>query len=80
MRRYFFDMREGDFLAVDEEGIEFASVGAVQEEAARSLAEMAQEAAGTRSKGGRRLAIEVRDNDGPMMKVLFTFEADRPFH
>jgi hypothetical protein len=81
MRRYFFDLREGDSLAVDEEGVELASVEAVQEEAARSLAEMAKEVTpGTSNNGGHPMAIEVRDDNGPIMKVLFVFEADRRLH
>ena len=37
MPRYYFDIREGDDFAPDEEGLEFSSIQAVQEEAARSL-------------------------------------------
>jgi hypothetical protein len=42
MRRYYFDLREGDDLAPDEEGLELPSIEQVQEEAARSLADMAR--------------------------------------
>ena len=43
-QRYFFDIRDGDEIAVDEEGMVLATVQAVQEEAARSLAGIAQDA------------------------------------
>ena len=43
-KRYFFDIRDGDEIAVDEEGMVLATVQAVQEEAARSLAGIAQDA------------------------------------
>ena len=36
--RYYFDIREGDDLAPDDEGLELPSIERVQEEAARSLA------------------------------------------
>jgi hypothetical protein len=78
MKRYFFDLRDGDAVAVDEEGIELRSIAAAQEEAACSLAQMAMERAADEVRNrAHRMAIEVRDSDGPIMKVLFIFEADR---
>ncbi|HMM89518.1 DUF6894 family protein [Bradyrhizobium sp.] len=77
MRRYYFDLRDGDVLVVDEEGLELLDVVAVQEEAARALAGFAWDAA--RSSIGsdsHQLAIEVRDEAGPVMNVRFTFEID----
>jgi len=65
-------------LVVDEEGLELLDVVAVQEEAARALAGFAWDAA--RSSIGsdsHQLAIEVRDEAGPVMNVRFTFEIDR---
>lgn len=75
MRRYYFDLRDGEKLAIDEEGVELPDIEAVQFEAARSLADMAREAAPPH--GVRALAIEVRDASGPILKVLFTFEKHR---
>jgi hypothetical protein len=43
MKRYFFDIREGDQVAIDEEGKELPHVEAAQEEAARSLADLARD-------------------------------------
>lgn len=78
MRRYFFDLRDDDLLTLDEEGMHLATVEAVQLEAARSLADMAKELVPQMSRsGGHRIAIEVRDNDGPVMKVLFALAAER---
>jgi hypothetical protein len=74
MPRYYFDIRDGDELAPDEEGVELTSMEAVQLEAARSLAAMARDAIPAVMKsGGHRMAVEVRDD--VVMKVLFTFEA-----
>ena len=43
MSRYYFDMRQGDEIASDEEGLELPTIESVQEEAARSLADMARD-------------------------------------
>jgi hypothetical protein len=80
MPRYFFDLRDGDDLAVDEEGLELRSIQAVQEEAARSLADMARDEvrrhAGDPNKR-HRMAIEVRDDNGPVLQVKFAFEISK---
>ena len=78
MRRYYFDIREGDELAPDDEGLELSTVQAVQEEAARSLAEMSRDAVRRRHDGAaHRMAIEVRDDAGPVLEVKLTFEINR---
>ena len=76
MRRYYFDIRDGDDLAPDEEGLELATMERVQEEAARSLADMARDAARREWQKGKaqEMAIEVRDDDGPIMQLRFTFD------
>jgi len=78
MTRYYFDMRDDDGVTIDDEGMELSSLQQVQEEAARSLAGMARDAV-VRLNGseGHRLAIEVRDDSGPLMRVRFSFEVDR---
>ncbi|WP_371817848.1 hypothetical protein [Bradyrhizobium sp. CCBAU 53421] len=38
MERYYFDLRDGCGLAIDEEGLEMPNLAAVQEEAVRALA------------------------------------------
>jgi hypothetical protein len=83
MPRYYFDLRDGDELAVDEEGVELRNIDLVQEEAARSLADMARDAVRrtTRNRDlNHRMAIEVRDDHGPVMQVKFTFVVERRKH
>jgi hypothetical protein len=77
--RYYFDLQEEQQLIIDEEGREFSTIDDVQEEAARSLADMARDSTLTRGGHGlaRRLAIQVRDEDGPVLKVQFIFDIDR---
>lgn len=80
MPRYVFDLRDGDDLAVDEEGLELRSIEAVQEEAAWSLADMARDAVRRPThnrKQNHNMAIEVRDDNGPVLQVKFTFEIDK---
>jgi hypothetical protein len=78
MPRYYFDIREGENIAPDEEGLELPSIERVQEEAARSLADVARDAVRKNHDGaGSQMAIEVRDDDGPVLQVKFTFEIDR---
>jgi hypothetical protein len=78
MPRYYFDIRDGDDLAPDEEGLDLPSIERVQEEAARSLADMARDAVRRNRDGaGHEMAIEVRDDEGAVLLVKFTFEIDR---
>lgn len=77
MKRYFFDIRDGNTLLVDEDGSEFGSMEAVREEAALSLADMARD--NLRKRYHHQLqyfAIEVRDKDGPVLHAKFAFELD----
>jgi len=79
MPRYYFDLREGDELAVDDEGAEMANLHAVQMEAARSLVDMVRHAIWTKADSmfGHRMAVEVRDENGPVLQAKFTFELKR---
>jgi hypothetical protein len=79
MPRYYFDMRDGDELAVDEEGPVLSDLRAVQAEAAKSLADMARDAVHSSFTvcGKHHMAIEVRDGVGPVMQVRFTFELEK---
>ncbi|WP_312016827.1 DUF6894 family protein [Bradyrhizobium japonicum] len=45
MSRYYFDLLDGDALAIDDEGLELSDTRRVQAEAAKSLADMARDAA-----------------------------------
>ena len=80
MRRYYFDIREGDEIFPDEEGLELATIEKVQEEAARSLADMARDAVGTLGTSGQQMSIEVRDESGPVLQLKFTFAVERRRH
>jgi hypothetical protein len=79
MPRYYFDLRDEKELAVDEEGLELSDMRAVQAEAAKSLADMARDAVHTFSSvgGTHHMAIEVRDDIGPVMQVKFAFEVEK---
>ena len=81
MKRYFFDLRDNDELTRDDEGLELSTMEAVQEEAARSLADMARDASWRPHNGaGHRMAIEVRDDTGPVLQAKFTFQIERLKH
>ena len=80
MPRYYFDMRVGDDIAPDEEGMELRTPQAVQEEAARTLADMARDAMRGRPDGAHQMSIEIRDDAGPVMQVKFTFEVHEYRH
>ena len=77
MALYYFDLRNGDELVVDEEGIELRTMQAVQEEAARALAGFAWDAMRLDGAQSHQMAIEVRDEHGPVMEVKFSFEIAR---
>ena len=78
MPRYYFDLREADELAVDDEGLELPTLQAVRIEAARSLVDMARHAVWTKTETptGHRMAIEVRNTTGPVLQARFTFELE----
>jgi len=78
MPRYYFDIVEGDEVTSDDEGMDLEAIEAVQEEAARSLADLARDAI-RKPKGvpPRLMAIDVRDNSGPVLRVAVTFTIDR---
>lgn len=80
MPRYYFDIREGDDFAPDEEGIELPSLKAVQEEAARSLADMARDSIRKADRAAYEMAIEVRNDHGPVLQVRLTYAIDRHRH
>ncbi|MCK1387335.1 hypothetical protein [Bradyrhizobium sp. 21] len=80
MPRYYFDLRDEQGVARDEEGLVLASARAVQAEAAKSVADMARDAilAAPLSDGkqSQSMAIDVRDADGPVMQVTLSFEVE----
>lgn len=70
--RYFFDIRDGDNVAIDEEGKELPDLGAAQEEAARSLADLTRDKIGCHKFC--QIIIEVRDSNGPLFETQFVRE------
>jgi hypothetical protein len=76
MPRYYFDLRDEDEVAVDEEGLELSSLRAVQIGAAKSLADLARDALHSSFivPGIRHMAVEVRDRSGPVMHVKCTLD------
>jgi hypothetical protein len=65
-------------LVVDDGGMEHHDMQAVQEEAARSMMDAARDAILSQSVGSlANMSVEVRDDDGPVMRVTFSFEIDR---
>jgi hypothetical protein len=74
-----FDSRDGDKLTSDEIGLELSSFHAAQEEAARSLADLAREALQTHhiDAAGGRLGLEVRDDNGPVLQARFSVDVTR---
>ena len=78
MPHYFFDLRDGDHFIPDEEGLELSSLGKVQEEAARSLADFARDRVQRSHDGvGHSMAIDVRDGDGPLLQLKFSVDVNR---
>ena len=77
MPHYYFDVRHGDHLIVDEDGFKLPNIAGVQYEATRSLMELGQDAvrsAGYDACKTERMAIEVRNEAGPVLQANFTFE------
>lgn len=77
MALYYFDLRDGDELVPDEEGMELRDMRAVQNEAARALSGFAWDAMRLEGAQGQQMAIEVRDAHGPVLEVKFSFEIAR---
>ena len=80
MRRYFFDLRDENGVVTDDEGIQLSTLEAVQAEVAHALADFVRDEArrfNSHDSLVRQLEIEVRDDNGAVMKVKFSFEIAR---
>jgi hypothetical protein len=73
MPRYFFDLIDGIKVAVDDVGICLSDIQAAQEEAARSIADVARDGM-LRRDAIAHISIEVRSDDGLLMRVKLLFE------
>jgi hypothetical protein len=72
MTRYYFDIRDGALFCADEDGLELPDLGAVEIEAAASLAEIAKALAPFEEN--QHIAIEVRTAEGPVFRAALAFE------
>jgi uncharacterized metal-binding protein len=79
VRRYFFDLRDGETLIQDEEGLELATLNAAQYRAARALSDMARDGVKVLAEDGCTcdLSIEVRDESGPVLLARLSVEIKR---
>jgi hypothetical protein len=73
MTRYYFDIRDGEALYADEEGMELEDQRAAEIEAAKSLGDMARDLSPLDDR--HPMAIEVRTKTGPIFQAAFIFEA-----
>lgn len=82
MRRYYFDLRDNGTLGVDDGGTELPDLRAVQIEAARALVDMVNTVIWEQAETvlGHRIAIEVRNDNGPVLQEGFTLELERHQH
>jgi hypothetical protein len=70
MARYYFDLRRGDNVSHDVEGMELSTIEAVRQEAVHAVADLAPGAIrGYLISSEHFLAIEVRDDSGPVLQV-----------
>ena len=73
---FYFDVRDGDTLVPDDEGLELPSIKAARDEATRALAEMAKDA--LPQSFIRELAIEVRgETKESLLRTRLKFETER---
>jgi hypothetical protein len=78
MQRYYFDVIDEHGVAIDDEGLVLRDMQAAEQEAARSMADAARDEVLRQSAGApTQMSIQVRDDDGPVMLVKFSFEIDR---
>ena len=77
---YFFDIRDGEQLVPDDDGLDLATAQAAWAEAALSLADLAVDAIQANERPCQPVAIEVRDENGPVLVVRVAFEAQRRKH
>lgn len=76
MARYYFDLQDEGGITLDDEGLELRNLDLIQDEAARSLADMARDAV-RMNASSQNMAIQVRDDTGPVMNVRFFFKIER---
>lgn len=75
MRRYYFDYRDNEEFVADDTGSEYSSLEDVKAVASRALAELARDV--LPGSVVRTLAIEVRNDLGPVLRVGLRFEVEQ---
>jgi Domain of unknown function (DUF6894) len=79
MRRYFFDIYDGDDCVADDEGMELPDIASVQDEAAQSLADIARNAVSGKAKPSMgNMSIKVRDVGAAVLQPKYLFEIKHP--
>jgi hypothetical protein len=75
MPRFYFDLREGASFTCDDEGLEFASLGAAERAAAEAAAEIGRDRL---PKGDRReVTVEVNNEDRQrVLTIKVSMEVD----
>ncbi|MCK1546840.1 hypothetical protein IVA87_24465 [Bradyrhizobium sp. 147] len=75
MPRYYFDTRDNETFIADEIGVDIASLEEVRTMVSTAMAEFARDV--LPGSAFRTLAIEVRDDFGPVLLVSLRFEIER---
>jgi hypothetical protein len=75
MPRYFFEIRDGDRLTVDDLGTEAAGIESARDLATVALTELAKDVLPGSSR--RKLAIDVRDGTEVVLRTTLVFKAER---
>ncbi|WGD52398.1 hypothetical protein QA641_00110 [Bradyrhizobium sp. CB1650] len=74
MPRYYFDTSANEKFVSDDVGVEIASFEDVKREASRAIADLAKDV--LPGSEVRTLAIQVRDEVGPVLRVGLRFEIE----
>ncbi|MBB4427824.1 hypothetical protein GGD66_006407 [Bradyrhizobium sp. CIR48] len=74
MPRYYFDTSDNENFVFDDVGVEIASFEDVKREASRAMADFAKDV--LPGSEVRNLAVEVRDDAGPVLRVGLRFEIE----
>jgi hypothetical protein len=78
MPLYYFDLLDGEDFVKDEEGTDLPNISSAQIEATEFLTDMAMDIATRQSNPlGYPMSIEVRDSEGPLFVLSFTFSSHR---
>lgn len=74
MPRFDFDTRDNDDFGADDTGLDLPSVQIAKEEAAKALADLARDV--LPAAVVRTLSVEVRDDEGPVLRASLRFEVE----